>query len=84
MAYQTALTWLILSTFHLGMIGIACFTELLLDDFRQLFCYFTFQAFPSIFYRVGLPTLDPITGLRLPVPTTLGYLLTVIVWATLY
>jgi hypothetical protein len=51
---------------------------------RMMIIYLTLQVVPSILYRLELPTLDPLTGSRIPVSTPLGLALTVIFWSIFY
>lgn len=76
--------WMSFSAIHLSLFGIAWFILSPFSFNRMMIIYLTLQVVPSILYRLGLPTLDPITGFRIPVPTPLGLVLTTIFWSIFY
>ena len=75
--------WMSSSAVHLSLFGIAWYIPLPFS-FNRTVIYLTLQIVPSILYWFGLPTLNELTGFRIPVPTSLGLVLTVIFWSSFY
>ncbi|WLD59030.1 hypothetical protein NFC81_04400 [Salinispirillum sp. LH 10-3-1] len=84
-AYRIVWFWLTICSLHALFLVLAVFTTAFVDTPLEAFVM-TVLAVPYLLHQTGLPVLqnEGLSGWGMPMPNTLGWLLSVLAWLALY